>query len=521
MGHPGPARQATSVKFIWNSNYNGIHFPAEKTVVLRIDGPESPHYWRTTTLDVFTRDHWFEDLYWLGQVDSSSRALGLPSLVPRRAADPRSWVEQRVRVEALVDDHLAAAGTPMGVEARRLGTVFHLSGGVLRASALVGAGESYRVWSYVPEPAPRTLASAPVRYPPAIEPFLVLEGASPPVLRNARPRSAPCARSSTIRRMRTSSATGRSTSSPTASPAEPGRHTRRCSRSSLGSGKQEASRTTRRRLTFEDRPARRLRHADESRVLPALRRSNGRDAPAARDPVSCRGGLHERDNADGTWVVTDHDAHAWVEVWFPGVGWIPFDPTPGRGRFGGDYSFASTSATAVAALRRGELSKSSRPIPNRRPDVSDLGTTGTVGSRAPSLVGVLLVLAALWVAAVGMGKTVVRRARYLSRDPRRVATASRRELEGFLRDQGAAVPRNATLVTLQDAVYRELGLDGRAYAIAAARARFGPPHTAEQGAASARSELRRLLRAARSELSLWARFRGFVSLRSLRSAGTP
>ena len=54
----------------------------------------------------------------------------------------------------------------------------------------------------------------------------------------------------------------------------------------------------------------------------------------------------------GEWVVTDHDAHAWVEVWFPGQGWIPFDPTPGRGTLGGDYSFASGSKAAVAALRR-------------------------------------------------------------------------------------------------------------------------------------------------------------------------
>ena len=27
-------------------------------------------------------------------------------------------------------------------------------------------------------------------------------------------------------------------------------------------------------------------------------------------------------------AVTDHDAHAWVEVWFRGYGWLPFDPTP-------------------------------------------------------------------------------------------------------------------------------------------------------------------------------------------------
>ncbi|MDQ2923695.1 MAG: DUF3488 and transglutaminase-like domain-containing protein, partial [Candidatus Dormibacteraeota bacterium] len=28
-------------------------------------------------------------------------------------------------------------------------------------------------------------------------------------------------------------------------------------------------------------------------------------------------------------VVRERDAHAWVEVWFPDHGWVPFDPTPG------------------------------------------------------------------------------------------------------------------------------------------------------------------------------------------------
>jgi len=31
---------------------------------------------------------------------------------------------------------------------------------------------------------------------------------------------------------------------------------------------------------------------------------------------------------DGTWQVTLHDAHAWPELYFPGVGWVPFEPTP-------------------------------------------------------------------------------------------------------------------------------------------------------------------------------------------------
>ena len=34
--------------------------------------------------------------------------------------------------------------------------------------------------------------------------------------------------------------------------------------------------------------------------------------------------------------MTDHDAHAWVEAWFAGYGWLTFDPTPGRGTLSAD-----------------------------------------------------------------------------------------------------------------------------------------------------------------------------------------
>ncbi|HEY2637650.1 MAG TPA: transglutaminase-like domain-containing protein, partial [Solirubrobacteraceae bacterium] len=35
-----------------------------------------------------------------------------------------------------------------------------------------------------------------------------------------------------------------------------------------------------------------------------------------------------RDALRHEWVVRDFDAHAWVEAWFPGIGWTKFDPTP-------------------------------------------------------------------------------------------------------------------------------------------------------------------------------------------------
>src|SRR6476619_8663360 len=109
----------------------------------------------------------------------------------------------------------------------------------------------------------------------------------------------------------------------------------------------------------------------------------------------------------GDWIVTDRDAHAWVEVWFAGQGWVPFDPTPGRGVLAGDYSFASGSASAVAALRRGDLSgrapRPESPVPN----ASDLpSSTSPTNDDAPALVAVALLLGAVWILAVGLVKAI-------------------------------------------------------------------------------------------------------------------
>ena len=34
---------------------------------------------------------------------------------------------------------------------------------------------------------------------------------------------------------------------------------------------------------------------------------------------------------DGRYYVQDKHAHAWPEIYFDGLGWVPFEPTPARG----------------------------------------------------------------------------------------------------------------------------------------------------------------------------------------------
>ncbi|MGI8862662.1 MAG: DUF3488 domain-containing protein, partial [Gaiellaceae bacterium] len=177
---------ATGVRFAWDSNYDGIRFPPTKTVVLTVEGPEQARYWRTSTLDLFASDHWFEDLLWLGRVQADSDAMPLDRLTPARAANRENWLEQRIEVKALVDDRLAAAGTPVALDSRRLGNVFRLSGGVLRVRSPLGEGQRYRVWSYAPDPAPAVLAASKPRYPTFARRYLGLDGRNFPVFGSPR-----------------------------------------------------------------------------------------------------------------------------------------------------------------------------------------------------------------------------------------------------------------------------------------------------------------------------------------------
>ena len=74
---------------------------------------------------------------------------------------------------------------------------------------------------------------------------------------------------------------------------------------------------------------------------------------------------------DGVYVVRGQHAHAWPEVWFEGIGWVPFEPTPGRGAPGAQsYTFVepqqstegdSPSSSATTAGPGGASASTSLP----------------------------------------------------------------------------------------------------------------------------------------------------------------
>ena len=142
--------------------------------------------------------------------------------------------------------------------------------------------------------------------------------------------------------------------------------------------------------------------------------------------------------------MTDHNAHMWVEAWFQGYGWLPFDPTPSRGTLGGTYSTASpafdvAAAGLLAVAKRLGLSgfdiKRSNDfvgfdrngtLSGVQADVPRKGGGGVAHAlenpgRNASLLRLLVLIALGALALLVLVKAGVRRARYLTRDPRRIA----------------------------------------------------------------------------------------------------
>jgi transglutaminase-like putative cysteine protease len=504
-----------SVSYVWDAQYGGLVFPRTRTTVLRIKAPSTSLYWRAALLDVFAGDRWLQ-----------GRPLAADALEPPAARDRKHWVRADVTVEALADTHLVGGSVPVAFSAGDAPLQRPEPGIALLPSGLTH-GFRYTAWSYAAQPTPAQLARSRPVYPssldglldvwpgvrmpafgvpqrvrranavldahPEIERYVPLEHAALAVAGHARtPYAAALALETWFR------TTGgfKYTAHPAVYSAAP----------LVGFVVQTRAGYCQ---YFAGAMALMLRYL----------------GVPARVAVGFSSGTY--DAKSGVWTVTDHDAHAWVEVWFRGYGWLPFDPTPAagrpaRGQLSAAYATASTARTPVsrlggaaggvaapaqAAHRHGDAATPSARVGAPAAPSSSVWRTSLF-----AVLGLLLAVALLLIVAA---KLVVRRVRYLSRNPRAVAAACRRELADFLLDQHIDAARSATLQELGSLVREELAVDPDRFVAAASAARFGPPAGAAPAARDARRELRMLVRRMRARLTPLERARGLLSLRSL------
>ncbi len=193
------------------------------------------------------------------------------------------------------------------------------------------------------------------------------------------------------------------------------------------------------------------------------------------------------------WVVTDIDAHAWVEAWFSGYGWVRFDPTPAADpALGGHTSITGATVLGTAdAAQRGAV-KSSRTSKTASAPGRHHGGTSAGGLAGP--LGVALVLAALLLIS---GLLVATR-------PLAAGEPPVEELERAFARTGRPLPAGVTLAALE---HRFRGAPQAAGYIRSLRLRrFGA--TAQMPSSGQRRALRAELRVGLRPLgrlrALWA-----------------
>ena len=115
-------------------------------------------------------------------------------------------------------------------------------------------------------------------------------------------------------------------------------------------------------------------------------------------------------DASGVETIRRDRAHAWVEAWFPGSGWMDFDPTGGG--VGIPVALPAGPAIASASPSAGAGANGS-PSATRRNGVDEPnGLTGNgsgSGSRTPGIGPVIVVVIPLGTALLGLGFVLFRR----------------------------------------------------------------------------------------------------------------
>lgn len=245
-------------------------------------------------------------------------------------------------------------------------------------------------------------------------------------------------------------------------------------------------------------------------------------------------------DAQGRMVVGVHDAHAWPELYFEGVGWVAFEPTPPTRT--GDPPPWARPGVAASNLGGGQTSApvpsagaTGGPVPNRirDPDLlrpqSQAPATNTAKSvvarlNLPVVPTVTLLVLLLLGLVPRATRTVVRRGRWRrATNPAAQVSAAWAELCDMLADYGHtwrpsdSPRRGAARVTEELALTGEAAAAVRRLGAATERARYAT-ELGEVG--DLRRDVTTVSRALAAGTSSWGRARARWLPRSVRAVST-
>jgi transglutaminase-like putative cysteine protease len=477
------------ITFDWNHSYGPLDWPRDGTTLLNVDS-DRPLYWKAETLDAF------DGLRWLrSPANSDTQPLAeLPS-----DPEPRWQRTFDVSVRSLRTDFVIAAGTPFeitGVGEPLLGSA---DGTVSSLDDPLRSGDTYTVEAYVPDPSAERLRRASTDYESAFgqytrvglprpgETALPEDAARGDASRSAAPPArfvevalwdgsgladatianrfddSPYSRTYALARRLVD---GQPTVYDAVANVE--QHLERSYSYSETPPSQEYPLDS---FLFDDR----VGYCQQfSGAMALMLRMNG--IPARVVSGFSPGSLN-RDT--GEYRVRDLDAHSWVEVHFPEIGWVTFDPTPTAAPAqrtprslatdrGGAGAVLSDSGSAGAAGSERALDGASGGIAR--------GEQG--GTRSWPLLAGLTLLAAL---AGGVAALHRRRRRAIGGGS--PADQRLRELEWALPALGWSVPAGTTLLELERRLGRAAGPAAASYVARLRAGRFAGGGSGPVGAA--------------------------------------
>jgi transglutaminase-like putative cysteine protease len=376
-------------QFVWNQRYGPLHWPRSGHVVFTVAAAHAD-YWKAEDLDVFNGYGW---------VSAPVSATSLPAPSPAALAKWSQTIDVSVsamRSSAVIASGLAAAPIlPGGV---RPGA----GEGTWVSYRSLGPGSHYSVQTYSPHPSPVQLNRARGGYPTAgVRPYrsMTVPASGVPPARYPTVHFAPfrAGRSPSVQsNARALAASAYAPMFALAQRLAAGAHTpyayatavlRYLDAHFAYNESPPARRYPLVSFLFKDK----IGYCQQfSGAMALLLRMGGVPARVAAGFTSGSRDIHKR------FAVTDIDAHAWVEAWFPRYGWVRFDPTPGAAPARGGNASAGIVKNLPGSIGTGAAA------PRRDAQTSVTGSAGAGHRHATGTSPWLLLPAGLLVILGGL-----------------------------------------------------------------------------------------------------------------------